>query len=336
MCLYPKLILNRKYTKTKKNGGNIPAVHDERVKYVPIGCQRCMECRKKKARDWQIRLLEEVKHGTNGKFITLTFSNESINKIICEHPKLKELSGYELDNEIATKAVRLWLERWRKKYGKSLRHWLVTELGHNGTENIHLHGIVWTDHPESIETTWQYGYVWTGNGKSKKNYVSGKTVNYIIKYITKVDLDHKYYISRILTSPGIGNQYTKTPNSKQNKFNNEKTIETYRTDTGHKVSLPIYYRNKIYSEEEREKLWLKKLDEGVRYINGEKIKAANVEEYLKTLTYYQEINNRLGYGSDEIDWDRKQYEEQKRRLLLETRIKKTKSTKPSASPPDGG
>jgi hypothetical protein len=31
MCLYPRLIKNRKYIKNKKNGGNIPPVKDERV-----------------------------------------------------------------------------------------------------------------------------------------------------------------------------------------------------------------------------------------------------------------------------------------------------------------
>ena len=28
----------------------IPPIKDERVKYVPIGCQECIECRKQKAR----------------------------------------------------------------------------------------------------------------------------------------------------------------------------------------------------------------------------------------------------------------------------------------------
>ena len=48
MCLYPKLILNKKYTGTKKNKGVIPTLTDERVKYVPVGCGKCMECMKKK------------------------------------------------------------------------------------------------------------------------------------------------------------------------------------------------------------------------------------------------------------------------------------------------
>ena len=35
MCLYPRLIKNRKYIANKKNGGNIPPVSDLRVLMVP-------------------------------------------------------------------------------------------------------------------------------------------------------------------------------------------------------------------------------------------------------------------------------------------------------------
>ena len=157
MCLYPKLIDNPKYKANKKNGGIIPPVVDERVKLVPIKCGKCMECRKQIAREWQVRLLEEVKENKNGIFVTLTFSNESIVELIEKTKKVKdkttgkyyelsinELEGYEKDNAICAKAVRLFLERWRKKYKKSIRHWLVSEIGHNGTENVHLHGIIWS------------------------------------------------------------------------------------------------------------------------------------------------------------------------------------------------
>ena len=62
MCLYPKLIKNPKYKANKKNGGIIPAVFDVRTKVVPIECGKCMECKKRKSREWQIRLLEDVRH----------------------------------------------------------------------------------------------------------------------------------------------------------------------------------------------------------------------------------------------------------------------------------
>ena len=75
MCLYPKLIKNKKYTKNKKNGGVIPAVSDKRVLAVPIGCGNCLLCRKKKANSWRNRLIEECKNDLTGVFVTLTFNS---------------------------------------------------------------------------------------------------------------------------------------------------------------------------------------------------------------------------------------------------------------------
>lgn len=337
MCLYPKLIKNRKYIANKKNGGDIPAVSDKRVLYVPVGCGKCIECMKQKARNWQVRLLEDVRHNKNGKFITLTFSNESIAELIAgkkrdngtwERRPIEGLTGYELDNEIATRATRLFLERWRKEHKKSLRHWLVTELGHNGTENIHMHGIVWTDKSmDEVEKHWQYGWVWKGNKTEKgkvENYVSERTVNYITKYINKIDEKHKEYKPKVLTSAGIGKDYINREDAKGNKYKGTETVETYRSKTGHKMAMPIYYRNKIYSDEEREKLWLEKLDKQERWVCGERIDISRGDkEYWKALEYYRKKNARLGYGDDSKNWERKQYENDQRALKLKERIKKT-------------
>lgn len=321
MCIYNKLIKNRKYTANKKNGGIIPPVLDERTKYVPIGCGKCIECKKQKAQNWRIRLLEDIKTNTNGKFITLTLSNQSIAQL-SEHPRCKDIRGYEFDNEIATVAMRYFNERWRKKFGKAIRHWLVTELGHEGTENIHLHGILWTNETfETIEKIWQYGFIWPTGKARQTNYVNGQTINYSVKYVNKIDEDHKEYNSIVLTSPGIGGNYTKTFDFKKHKFNGTNTIETYRTSTGHTMALPIYWRNKAFTDEEREKLWLQRLDKNERWVCGEKVKADDDKTYWALIEWHRQRNTRLGYGNDEKNWNREQYENNRRKLLQEKRIK---------------
>lgn len=324
MCLFPKLIKNRKYVSNKKNGGNIPAVCDDRALYVPVGCQNCIECRKQKAKSWQVRLLEDIKTNRNGKFVALTFSDEAIAKLYEQF----DLKGYELDNEAATRAVRLFLERWRKKYKKSLRHWFVTELGHNGTENIHLHGIVWSDHGlEELKSLWSYGHVWVGT------FVNESTVNYIIKYVTKVDLDHPNYKSRILTSAGIGRNYVVSGDYKRNVFKGSQTVEYYKTRSGHKMSMPIYWRNKLYSDEERERLWLMKLDKQERFVLGQKVCVKDTDEhYDNAVKYARELNKRLGYGDDTKDYEQELYERNKRILMQKTRIEKAKVRERDSSP----
>lgn len=311
MCLYPRLIKNRKYTRNKKNQGEIPYLRDNRLEYISVGCGKCIECTKKKARDWKIRLNEEIRENKNGKFVTLTFSEESLNKF---KEELKIENKVEEDNEIATRAVRLFLERYRKKYKKSVKHWLITELGHKNTERIHIHGLIFMDNEKEIEKIWQYGWVYIGQ------WVNEQTINYIAKYVTKIDTVHKWFTGKILSSPGIGSKYINRKDSEKNKFNGLKTNELYINRTGRKAPIPIYYRNKIYTEEERELLWINKLNKETRYVLGTEIDVSTengVKTYEKALEYARIKNKQLGYGS--INWKSETYEKHRKNIEEETR-----------------
>lgn len=298
MCIFPKYLQNPKYKPNKKNGGQVPPITDPRVMYVPIPCGECIECKKQESNKWKARLAEDIKQYTMGKFVTLTFNEESLKELREKIKKPPSWSENAINNAIAIYAVRRFCERWRKKYKVSIRHWLITELGHNGTERIHLHGILWTDKVEDIKEKWQYGYVFIGK------WVNEQTINYIMKYVTKVDLQHKGYKAVILASPGIGEGYTKSYNAKLNKFNDLDTVEHYTTPKGQKTNMPTYWRNKIYNEEERERLWLNKLDKGVRYVLGQKCETE--EEYLKAVEQARKKNKELGY-IDIKNYNQKKY-----------------------------
>lgn len=326
MCLFPRYIKNRKFAPNKKNGGYPPPVPDERVLWVPRPCGECLECRRKKAREWQVRLLEDIREHKNGIFVTLTFSDESIAKLAKRTPNVK---GYTLDNAIATHAVHLFRERWRKETGKSPRHWLITELGGNGTENVHLHGIIYTHEPHLICKHWQYGFVWDGYTQygNKVNYVSESTITYITKYVSKRDEKHKEYKPVVLTSPGIGAGYKKRAAYLANSFNGAETKQEYQSRTGHKMGLPTYYRNALYTDEQKEQLWLHILDKNERWVMGERIDTSTPEgeqEYFKVLEHHRSVNNKLGFGNGEKDWDRKEYENELRNLKIKQRIAKGK------------
>lgn len=333
MCLYPRIIQNQKYVPNKKNGGVVPIVKDRRVLATPIGCGFCIECKNQEAAKWQVRMSEDVRVNTNGKFVTLTFSNESIAKIVKEINKGDaKLEGYELDNAIATYAVRDFCERWRARdrkvngrgKGKSVRHWFITELGHKGTENVHLHGIVWTDKDvKEVRECWKWGYSWVGKRKDNgeyKSYVNEKTVNYIIKYVKKMDKDHKYFKPKVLGSPGIGKGFMDRTDWEQNKYKEGKTDESYKNRGGFRFALPRYYRDKIYNDDEKELLWLEKLDKNVRYVLGKKIDVSkSTEEYEKAVKMARLKNDELGYGG-KFDYDQMEYEKQRRVMLTNKRI----------------
>jgi len=313
MCLYPTLIKNPKYKKNKKNGGIVPVMKDPRIMWTPIGCQRCKECYKKKANEWRVRLKEEIKNKDNGKayFITLTMNTESLKEL---NEKVdKKYKGYERDNAIATKAIRLWTERWRKQFGRTIRHWIITELGDGTTEHLHMHGIIWTKKDfENIRSTWKYGFVYPREYQVKKNYVNSKTINYIIKYVTKLDRKHIYYKSIVLTSNGIGNNYKKPIQDIRD--------DKYRTEQGSKIALPIYYRNKMYTEEEREDKWIEKLDEKYRWVAGQKVKLGDEKTTIKLLRQAQELSEKDGYLGAKKDFIEEEYQNQQRELIRAKRL----------------
>ena len=128
-----------------------------------------------------------------------------------------------------------------------------------------------------------------------------------------------------MTSAGIGKGYINRFDAKQNKYVKGKTKEYYKTKQGIKLGLPVYYRNKIYSEEEREQLWLEKLDSKTRCINGIKVSVKDGEEkYFKLLKEAQKKNKWLGYGDNSKNWERKRYENELRNLKKLERIRNTK------------
>ncbi|AXH76650.1 MAG: replication initiator protein [Microviridae sp.] len=350
MCLYPRFYKNRKYEKNKKNGGVIPAINDSRVLYVPVPCENCMECRKKKAREWQIRLQEDIKTNTDARFITFTLSNESIkelHQVLMQNPENWGLENFDLDNAIIKLALRRFNENYRRKFGKALRHWTVTELGHEGTENIHLHGIIWTpkrvvvkrgkgrgsklievDAMDEIERLWGYGYVWKYKMVKGRpvNYVNNRTVNYITKYVSKRDDLYKHYKSKVLCSPGIGKGYTDSHDVKRNQFKPKGTNQTYKTESGHRVGLPKYWKNKIYSDDEKEELWLQALDRKEQWVCGIKVSTKNGnQELFKLIEEYRKKSNRLGYGNYLKDLEREQWEKMRRGKMQRARLEKARS-----------
>ena len=92
------------------------------------------------------------------------------------------------------------------------------------------------------------------------------------------------------------------------------------------MNMPTYWRNKIYSEEEREELWIEKLNKEIRYVGGEEVSVKDGEEkYEELREYYRNKNMRLGYGDGSIDWNRRNYENAIRNMNFIKRIEAAKN-----------
>lgn len=256
-----------------------------------------------------IRLNEEIKNNKNALFVTLTFSNEEFQKLK-EKLKYRE-PNYDEMNNICYYALRHFMELIRKyNQEKYPRYWFITELGED-FGRIHLHGIMWCN--RELVNKWKYGYFYIGD------YVNEKTINYITKYMLKIPEKHKLFVGKVMASKGIGANYWNSYNARRNRYKDNNTNEMYKLPNGNEIPLPQYYRNHIYNEEEKEKLWIEKQERGYRYIGGEKVNIDNTEEWNNLTKYYQELSEKI-WGIDPIEWDKKK--QQRRLAKMRKYIKK--------------
>nr|DAQ35048.1 MAG TPA: Replication associated protein [Microviridae sp.] len=272
MCYFTKKVLNKRFLPNRKNRWNPPVCTDERFRYVEVECGHCFECRKKKRREWKIRNYEQLKETPHAVFFTGTVSPQRY-EYICKRYGFKN-DGSQ-DNEIITKIHRLFLERIRKETGKSVKHWCVTEKGHTNTRRIHLHGLFYA---REGQTKWQLTKLlyenWIDGYKYYGRYVNERTINYVSKYMTKKDEDNPDYISIVLCSKGLGANYAKE-NQLKHRWNKEKTIITYKARNGADMPLPRYYKTQLYTEDQRQLLWLYAEDKGVKWVKGFEVQGAN-------------------------------------------------------------
>ena len=160
---------------------------------------------------------------------------------------------------------------------------------------------------------WKYGHIFVGD------YVSQRSVNYVVKYMEKIDTDHKTFVGQVLCSPGIGRRFIdhiKETGDYSYTYRPRKTKDFYRLNNGCRVKLPKYFGNKFWSEEERELKWREFLDTGNITIAGNTYneKEVKVTTIGKIEAKAQEINKELNYGDNSKEW-RKQPSNITKRML---------------------
>lgn len=304
MCYFTKRVLNKRFLPNRKNRWNPPVCTDERFRYVEVECGYCFECRKKKRREWRIRNYEQLKETPVAVFFTGTVSPKRYEHICKQYGYKNDGSQ---DNEIITKIQRLFLERIRKEKGYSIKHWCVTEKGHTNTRRIHIHGLYYATHGE---TKWQLTKTlfenWIDGYRFYGSYVNEKTINYVSKYMTKKDEDNPDYIGIVLCSKGLGANYAKRMAYKH-EWNKEKTNITYKARNGADLPLSRYYKAQLYTEDQRQLLWLYAEDKGVKWVKGFEVKGANGanKDYYEALVKQKNEEGAPLHGDIEEDIIRK-------------------------------
>lgn len=229
-------------------------------------CGKCIDCKARRVSAWSFRLTEEEKKSETSYFITLTYDTTQ-----SHITKAGFLTLYKRD-------VQLFFKRLRKKHAASphtncgvIKYFAVGEYG-NKTRRPHYHVIIfnvklelmlsyqdqlvlkYSDYDGKIPVKceqWDHGHVTVGK-------VTGASVGYSLKYISKkktVPLhrndDRQPEFS--LMSKRLGMSYLTEEIILWHKADVENRIYL-NIAGGKKASMPRYYKQKIYSDEEKEKI----------------------------------------------------------------------------------
>jgi len=209
---------------------------------IPVPCGKCPECVKRRTSAWSFRLMEEDKVAETSHFITLTYDTL---KVPITH------AGYMT---LIKRDLQLFFKRLRKAHEhrgmKPIKYYAVGEYG-GKTFRPHYHIILFNADITLIQPAWDNGHVHYGS-------VSGASVGYTMKYIAKKGrIPMHRNDDRLpefgLMSKGLGQSYLTPAMMHWHKKDLDNRMYCNLKD-GRKISMPRYYKDKIYTEEQRKRI----------------------------------------------------------------------------------
>lgn len=275
-------------------------VRDANKNIVPVPCGKCEACIKRRVSGWSFRLMQEDRYSTSSYFITLTYDRKhcpiSKNRFMSLRPEHLQL----FFKRLRTNTGRYYSRISAATMGRSrvsnlpIKYYSVGEYGTKGGRP-HYHLILFNAELSQVSPAWMMGDVHYGQ-------VSGASVGYTLKYLSKSwrpqhrNDDREPQFSRM--SQGLGRSYL-SPKIKQWHKDDITERMCLTLPDGRKLAMPRYYKDKIYSSEERGFLkgYFEKqlIDQDMKDFNQSKGKHApsytsDVKQSFQRI-YYQSILN---------------------------------------------
>lgn len=251
-------------------------VKDGDGKQVLVPCGKCPKCKARRVSGWSFRLLQEDKKSISSKFITLTYDDT--------HKPITRKGN----STLCKRDLQLFFKRLRRSHKgedfpkRNIKYFAAGEYG-GKIGRPHYHIILFNADYKKIAAAWSARHVINKTVKLKRknrygqshkkvrsiewrqmghiNYgdkrgVTGASVGYCLKYILtpkwKSDGDDRQP-EFIHMSKGLGKGYVNDRMIKWHKadINNRMYINV---GDGKKAAMPRYYKDKIYSDDERKKV----------------------------------------------------------------------------------
>nr|QJB20536.1 MAG: replication initiator protein [Microvirus sp.] len=150
---------------------------------ITLPCGRCVGCRLERSRQWAIRAMHEAQMHKHSAFVTLTYSDEALQKK--DNLVLKELQHEDF---------QLFMKRLRKRFGAGIRYYMCGEYGEKfGRPHFHaaIYGVHFKDKKlfkarrgQNLYTSAMLTDIW-GHGHASFGKLTFNSAAYIARYIMK-------------------------------------------------------------------------------------------------------------------------------------------------------
>ncbi|QXN75173.1 replication initiator protein [Microvirus mar35] len=254
-------------------------------RYLVVPCGKCAVCRKKRASEWAYRMRVEMQHYAPRGTVYIRRRQERPrhggSSWVDPHRNARVYFGTltvdssNIDSVSSDPAMylRRFFERYRKIVGKSLRHWVVTDLG--GVKGrFHFHFlffdcdyrflrplprgerfelsngyVVTSSHPAGeLVKLWQYGEVFIepAEGPAAASYIS--------KYMLSEHPLNPDFVPAVYCSPGLGRSLVTDEFLRYWRTGDKIPVfmeYDVRKGVYYRIALPRYYCNKIWDSDDR-------------------------------------------------------------------------------------
>lgn len=243
-----------------------------------VPCGSCGSCLSNRRNEWTFRLKEEFRAAKSAYFVTMTYNDDELPMIRCNHWEDKEavrkrgvkvLFDHSDDDDfggwtstLQRKDVQDFLKRLRASQLKwintltrseitreeflkwKIRYFIIGEYGPE-TSRAHYHGLFFNLVPDAhnnIHNDWKHGFINIGT-------VTGASIHYVTKYfINQANPVYHKEPEFTLMSQGIGKDYLE----RTGDFHKSTQDFTVRDENGTRQNIPRYYKDKIFTKEEKE------------------------------------------------------------------------------------
>lgn len=219
-----------------------PFQKEHKNKILDLPCGKCYQCKARRISGWSFRLMKEAEVSSSAFFLTLTYDTESV--------PITKKGFMTLDKTDLQK----FLKRLRKINNEKLKYYACGEYG-GKTKRPHYHMVIFNADQETFQEAW------TLNGKEIGSIYVGTlteaSVGYTLKYMAKESKipEHQNDDRQkefALMSKKMGSNYI----DKFKTWHKESLKERMylNIEGGKKIAMPRYYKEKIYTEQERKKI----------------------------------------------------------------------------------